>query len=497
MFNNIKLRFKILLFPVLFTAAILAVFVIFQITNTKSKNNLERIENGFVPYVEKAQQLEFLMEKLQRGMQDAVAAADEEKLSATQEIYNSINVVIAEIDQNEVGKGSAEIIEVKNSINNYFDLATSVSSAMIKGDFSEQLSSNIQKMVNDYNLIKEDLSKIIEHSKKETSLAFASTNKNFNTSFATIIVILVVSLALFLIISFVISSSMNTSIQMISNKLVDLSEGNLSTIDDTSYTSRTDEIGVMVNASNQLIERLIEVINDVQQGVQTMAGSSKETNSTADSISKGANSQAASVQEISATMEQIAANIANNTTNAQETEKMSQEANKGIIEVSDRSMETMEANKTILEKITIINDIAFQTNILALNAAVEAARAGEFGKGFAVVAAEVRKLAERSKVAAEEIVTLTEQSYELATQAGTVMKETIPKVENTTGLVQEITSASLEQNEGAKQVNNAIQQLNNLTQQNASASEEMAASAESLSNLSQNLQEIIAFFKIK
>jgi methyl-accepting chemotaxis protein len=174
---------------------------------------------------------------------------------------------------------------------------------------------------------------------------------------------------------------------------------------------------------------------------------------------------------------------------------MSIEANEGIKNVAERAQKSVEANKTILEKISVINDIAFQTNILALNAAVEAARAGEYGKGFAVVATEVRKLAERSKQAAEEIVRITQESYKFSSGAGEVMAETMPLVDKTTKLVQEISAASLEQNNGAVQVNNAIQQLNNVTQQNASSSEQLSVSADELSSQAEQLGEFISYFK--
>jgi methyl-accepting chemotaxis protein len=130
-----------------------------------------------------------------------------------------------------------------------------------------------------------------------------------------------------------------------------------------------------------------------------------------------------------------------------------------------------------------------------LNAAVEAARAGEHGKGFAVVAAEVRKLAERSKLAAEEIVGLTQQSYDLTNGAGEVMANTVPHVEKTTKLIQEISASSLEQNNGADQVNAAIQQLNDVTQQNASSAEELAANAEELAAQAEQLNNLVSFFK--
>lgn len=276
------------------------------------------------------------------------------------------------------------------------------------------------------------------------------------------------------------------------NQVKIVSEGNL---DIQINRSRSEnELGTLNNALADLVNNLNNIISEINTSAVNLSSASQQINNASLQMSQGANEQASSVEEISSTMEQMASNIASNTENAQQTEKISQEASKGIMEVAARAKKAVEANRTILEKITVINDIAFQTNILALNAAVEAARAGEHGKGFAVVAAEVRKLAERSKVAAEEIVALTQQSYNLTNEAGEVMVNTVPNVEKTTKLIQEISASSLEQNNGANQVNAAIQQLNSVTQQNASSAEELSANAEELAAQAEQMNNLMSFF---
>jgi methyl-accepting chemotaxis protein len=254
--------------------------------------------------------------------------------------------------------------------------------------------------------------------------------------------------------------------------------------------------GELDEAMRRMAEQLRDIVGNIMNGADNIAAASQQMSSGSQQLSQGATEQASSAEEISSSMEEMASNIQQNTDNAQQTEKIALSASDSLKEGNKAAQISVESMKEIAEKITIINDIAFQTNILALNAAVEAARAGEHGKGFAVVASEVRKLAERSAEAASEIDEKSKSGVEISEKAGKKLEQTVPEIEKTANLVQEITAASNEMNSGGDQVNNAIQQLNQVTQQNAASSEELATSAEELSSQAEQLKQIISYFNV-
>ena len=257
-----------------------------------------------------------------------------------------------------------------------------------------------------------------------------------------------------------------------------------------------DETGQLLGAMDEMVKRLSQVISEVRAGADNLASASEEVNATSQSLSQASSEQASSVEETSASMEQMTASISQNTENASITDGMASKAAKEAVEGGEAVAQTVTAMKSIAEKISIIDDIAYQTNLLALNAAIEAARAGEHGKGFAVVAAEVRKLAERSQVAAQEIGEVAGSSVELAERAGRLLTEMVPSIQKTSDLVQEIAAASSEQSAGVEQINSAMEQLNQITQQNASASEELAATSEEMSSQAEQLQQAMGFFRV-
>jgi methyl-accepting chemotaxis protein len=261
--------------------------------------------------------------------------------------------------------------------------------------------------------------------------------------------------------------------------------------------NQTDEVGQLADALKDMAVKLREIIVKVNENSKQIAKTGEEMNVRSRQLSQGASDQASSTEEVSSSMEEMVSNIQQNTENAQQTEKIALTASNGIVKVKDAASESINSIKIIAEKISIVNDIAFQTNILALNAAVEAARAGEHGRGFAVVAAEVRKLAERSKVAADEIQILAKNSVSSTEEAGSQLGKIAPEIEKTAKLVQEITAASIEQNSGVDQINTSIQQLNQVTQQNAVVSDEISKNAGLLHSFADELRELIAYFKIE
>ncbi len=289
-----------------------------------------------------------------------------------------------------------------------------------------------------------------------------------------------------------LAATTGSSIEDVVRVMKALSEGDLTQTIDKGYEG---SYGQMKEFANGTVLKLSVIIGEVNAAADALAGASEEVSTTSQALSQAASEQASGVEQTSASMEEMTASIAQNTENAKVTDSMATKAAIEAAEGGEAVKATVAAMKQIAQKISIIDDIAYQTNLLALNAAIEAARAGEHGKGFAVVAAEVRKLAERSQVAAQEIGTVATGSVELAEKAGSLLTEIVPSIKKTSDLVQEISAASQEQSAGVAQINSAVTQLSQTTQQNAASSEELAATAEEMSGQAEQLQQTMSFFK--
>lgn len=275
-----------------------------------------------------------------------------------------------------------------------------------------------------------------------------------------------------------------------------ISEGNLRVRINSEYMQRPDELGRLTRAIDELTHKLSDVIEGISSVSNQLDTASDILRNSSHSLSDSVNTQASSIEEISSTMEEIVSSIQHNADNSKETESIVISANRSLEEGNRSTNIALDSMKEIAEKIGVINEIAFQTNILALNAAVEAARAGDQGKGFAVVAAEVKRLAERSSKAANEIILVSQKGSHISELARELMNKNLPEIRKSSQLIQEITASSLEQKTGSMQVNESVQQLNSIIQQNAASAEELASNAELLTEKSSRLRELISFFRV-
>ncbi len=303
-----------------------------------------------------------------------------------------------------------------------------------------------------------------------------------------------IAIVLIALLVYIVTGRITTPIIHSAKITSNISSGDLTS--KFSYKKEKDELDILNNSLLDMQEKLSVVVKMIRQNSQQIQEASNRLEQDSGTLSNATASMATSSEEVSSAIEEMTANIEQNTENARLTSQLSHTALESVKSSNNSTQRMRQAMGSVAERISIIQDIATQTNILSLNAAVEAARAGSAGRGFSVVAAEVKKLAERSQDAAKDIEKLSRRALMISEKAGKDMDDLVPEIEKTSSLVDEISAASLEQNTGIQQISGALQQLNHGTQQNATLADALAQSADELNAFANELQRQVSYFKV-
>ncbi len=481
-----------------FIMAILAGTAGYGIVNLGGLNDtLGHVITGPAARLSLAQELNILQLqqiRQQKNMLSATSTGETNKyIAVSDKARADFDTAFQEVTAKATEQGKAFWTKLGTLTTRFRQQDDRVRSLMLTGDAAGALRVSISEARTVATDIDAVLAEVVEleHSRLQESddlaeAQYAST-RTIMIAVASIAFVIAGTAAFWIVLS--INRGLGRAVGAVQN----VADGDLSRFAD--ITSR-DEIGDLLGHVNTMIERLRGVVADALSASDNVSSGSQELSASSEQLSQGATEQASSAEEASASMEEMASNIKQNADNAAQTEKIARQSAKDAEASGEAVGRAVGAMRTIAEKISIVQEIARQTDLLALNAAVEAARAGEHGKGFAVVASEVRKLAERSQAAAAEISTLSGQTVSVATEAGDMLNRLVPDIRKTAELVSEISAACREQDIGASQINEAIQQLDKVTQQNAGASEEMSATSEELAAQAEELQASIAFFRV-
>lgn len=493
MLKRAKFKYKLMVLPAMAIMTLLLVAAITLLLGNENEKTLTLVENGYYPSAELSRDLEDMLGKLQRAMRDAVGSSDLGQLEKTAALRDELLQRMEQGNRISVIK-SDELRQLKVTVEDYYSLARETSRKMISGE-TENLEIALQSMTGQYNEITGWLSANTARGKQEMAAAFSSTRLTQQRLKIAVIGVILSGILLLVGASLYGIRVISIPIRNMAERLKDIAQGE-GDLSKRLEVMSADEIGDAAHWFNAFMEKLSHIIGQVQSGAEDIYSAAGEVSSTSQTLSQGTSEQAASVEEMTSNLHNMSASINQNAQNSLGTEQMALKGAQDAEQSGHAVQETVEAMTAIAAKINIIEEIAYQTNLLALNAAIEAARAGEHGRGFAVVATEVRKLAEKSQIAAKEINLLASSSLNVAKRSGDLLLQLVPAIRKTADQVQNVAAASGEQAAGVAEINRAMNQVERVTQQNASASEELAATAQVMAGQAEVLQRLISVFQM-
>jgi methyl-accepting chemotaxis protein len=409
-------------------------------------------------------------------------------------ISHQIGAAVAEIERNLRSPEERELFEVvAHNRTAYVDARQKAKTLLLNKKRDQAMATLTDEVLPALAVYRASWIKFIDLQSRAMQQSIADSADAYSKGRRIALGLLVFTLLLAAAAAITVTRSITIPIQQAVEHAQAIAAGDLNR---TIQVTNQSETGKLLQAMQEMAGKLSSVIRDVREGSSAVASAAAQVSASSQSLSQGTNEQAASVEETSSSLEQMNASIVQNAENSRRVEQVAEKGARSAEESGGAVHETVEAMKQIAARISVIEDIAYQTNLLALNAAIEAARAGDQGRGFAVVAVEVRKLAERSQLAAKEISDLASKSVSVAEHSGRLLADLVPAIRQTAELVQEVAAASTEQSSGVTQINRAMSQVDAVTQRNASSAEELSSTAEELAAQSAQLQQLMTFFRI-